>query len=439
MPKEMKCPNHIINIVLRLKGKPNVTELKEGFRTHCLPFMKFHSVPSVPNLKTLEAVWTPVTVDLDQHFFESNVKSEVEADDVTQAIINTDLRDRSRPWWEAHVLYGDQGRISVIIFRLEHCLGDGVSLMEVMMPLAKDEKGEPLNLEALFAPSARGGRPKMSLLKTLMLPLSFVGAAVKILAGPLLFKDTSTPLRHMDEYKVWNRKRVFVRFPAVSLDFIKDIKNKAGKGFTVNDVMYAVYAGLVRKYNDQLKGPSADTVRIRVLTPFAFPVRTPVEHKYTATMRVFWIMLSTALPVAKSTALERLKASHGIFAAMKNSVIPLVSLKIQQFAASILPLAAVQDTAFKLMSSHSTVFSNVPGPQMPITFGGAKVDELHMVFPNVVPQVGIISVCGKVCAVLTVAEPNNPKDVEWLPKFYVEELKALAEAVGADPSKMFDV
>ena len=42
------------------------------------------------------------------------------------------------------------------------------------------------------------------------------------------------------------------------------------------------------------------------------------------------------------------------------------------------------------------VFSNVPGPQFPCYVGGKKVDDLHMYFPNLIPQVGILSYNGQV-------------------------------------------
>lgn len=60
--------------------------------------------------------------------------------------------------------------------------------------------------------------------------------------SPPLFQTTPpTPLTPPGE-------RLFVPFPSVPLSFIKALKDAAGRGFTVNDVLLAVTSGVLRRH-----------------------------------------------------------------------------------------------------------------------------------------------------------------------------------------------
>lgn len=68
----------------------------------------------------------------------------------------------------------------------------------------------------------------------------------------------------------------------------------------------------------------------------------------------------------------------------------------QNYICPHLPLFFNRNQVYGLFTRHSAVFSNVPGPPVPVQFAGHEVHGVQMVFPNLVPQVGLISYRGQI-------------------------------------------
>ena len=86
---------------------------------------------------------------------------------------------------------------------------------------------------------------------------------------------------------------------------------------------------------------------------------------------------------------------------------------------------------FDVFSRHSVVFSNVPGPKAPVVCAGKQIEGLQMVYPNLLPQVGILSYKG-MCHANIVLDDEVVKSPEILRKCFVTELQDLAIALGVD-------
>merc|ERR1711924_326802 len=85
--------------------------------------------------------------------------------------------------------------------------------------------------------------------------------------------------------------------------------------------------------------------------------------------------------------------------------------------------------ASETFSKHSLLVTNVPGPTIPVPFpkqGGETLSEVHMVFPNVVPQVSFISYNGFVSANL-VADPALFSAPAQFAQCYVSAFQVLQE------------
>ena len=56
---------------------------------------------------------------------------------------------------------------------------------------------------------------------------------------------------------------------------------------------------------------------------------------------------------------------------------------------ALAPDFLVKKTAHDVFSRHTMVFSNLPGPTEDLVFCGETVTGMQIIFPNLIPQVGI--------------------------------------------------
>lgn len=185
-----------------------------------------------------------------------------------------------------------------------------------------------------------------------------------------------------------HRAERLTRVSARSLQRVKAIKAAAGDGTTVNDVVYAAFAGALRRHcashgaelDDEggRCGPCGAPA-VRALVPYAFG-RSP-----DAPSTNDWTFLSVAMPAEVTERRARLGAAHAQFDALKRSPEALAArLAVQINAAS--PPRLLGAVAQQLFSRHSLVFSNVPGPDTPICVGGKRVLAIYSAFPNLIMQ-----------------------------------------------------
>lgn len=101
----------------------------------------------------------------------------------------------------------------------------------------------------------------------------------------------------------------------------------------------------------------------------------------------------------------------------------------QNYIAPHLPIPQARHQVADLMSRHSTVFSNVPGPPFSCKLAGKEVTGAQMVFSNLVPQIGLLSYRGYVYGNFCMEEM---KDSHRLPILMSRALVTLAERLHVD-------
>src|SRR5690606_12865525 len=161
------------------------------------------------------------------------------------------------------------------------------------------------------------------------------------------------------------------------LDEVKSLSRALG--CTVNDVLLASASGALRSYMLE-RGETLDGVTVRATVPVNL---RPLEHARQLGNHFGLVFLD--LPVGEDNPMRRLER---IAASMR------VLRKSRQAVATFGALAAVgmapppvQSFALELFSRKaSTVATNVPGPQMPLYFGGSRIRDLMFW----VPQTGSI-------------------------------------------------
>lgn len=339
------------------------------------------------------------------------------------------------PRWQIHMIEnlsaGPADRAGserhAVIVRVDHCVGDGISLMQAFYGALLDVSGNAMAVPGFARREAKFG---MSAKMVAQIGL----AAVKVLALPMSSFDSPTLFnggleQPRSSLKNWSMEgdRHLVLFPTLPMDFVKQLKTVAG--VTVNDVLFAMFAGGVRRYCLSRQDPlfrdgTTKALQMRALMPIAFP--RPAVTDPSRTMRNKWCFLSVSMPMLEKTARERVESAARTTTELKSSPIAPVQLSIQNKLLPWVPVAMAQDTAYQLFRRHSVVFSNVPGPQEPVFWAGSEVVGCQMLYPNLLPQVGILSynelVYGNLCV-----DPKLVDDAGLFRQSLLDELRELAD------------
>ncbi|KAG2625884.1 O-acyltransferase WSD1-like isoform X2 [Panicum virgatum] len=246
--------------------------------------------------------WVRTTVNLDDHIIVPCLDPAATSANPDQALedylssLSTAPMDHSRPLWELHVLdFPTSEAVSAVVVRMHHSLGDGVSLLSLLIACTRSAAGPARLPELPSAPPRRAGpvharpRPPLSAgLAALALWLwSYVVLAWHTAVDVLCFvatawflRDPRTPLMAASEGVEFRRKRFVHR--TLSLDDVKFVKN--AMKCTVNDVLVGVTsAGLSRYYfrktsdtnNDRKKSQKSICVRSALLVNLR---KTPGLH-----------------------------------------------------------------------------------------------------------------------------------------------------------------
>lgn len=251
--------------VLGFKNKVDVPVLKQTLCETLINHKRFSSV--VVTGKWGREQWRRVDVNVDNHVIVADLPetktgsgSWVE-DYVAELSLGPEL-DRSRPLWEVHVLNHNSGDAAAsAVFRIHHSLGDGVSLMSLLVACTRRVEN-PGALPSVGG-SSEGGRASetkkrgyvhlkgvktymqlwwtfWSLLVTLWVSFVDIG---RFLAMSLWQRDDPTVIRAYAGVEKLPKK---IAVTGISLQDMQTVK-LAVHG-TVNDVLLGMVAMGVRRY-----------------------------------------------------------------------------------------------------------------------------------------------------------------------------------------------
>jgi WS/DGAT/MGAT family acyltransferase len=329
--------------------------------------------------------------DIDAHVLEETLVSpggDAELQEVVSRWMSTPL-DRSRPLWQAHVIHG-YGEGSAVLWRLHHCLGDGVALMLALLsmtdlsaggspasPEASTPPGEDNPLRSLFGPQPPSPEEAQRYLERVM------PEAVKLLTGP------AEALRRLSRWKKgaafvptfgrlaarWPDPRTVFKGPlaiekraawsdSIPLGEIDELRRRLGG--TVNDVLTTAVAGGLRRYL-LAHGSVSRRRRFRAVVPVSL---RPLEEM--ATLGNQFGLVFLALPVGIEDPRERLAELQRRMNGLKHSYEPAVVLQVLAALGSAPRL--VQDLVVRIFGKKGTaVLTNVPGPRETLYFAGKPI------------------------------------------------------------------
>uniref|UniRef100_M8BP61 diacylglycerol O-acyltransferase n=1 Tax=Aegilops tauschii TaxID=37682 RepID=M8BP61_AEGTA len=122
-------------------GTPvNLPVFRAGIQTELPRFPRFRSIQVLDGSNNGKPHWVQTTVNLDDHIILPRLDPAVSASDPDKAVedyvssLSTLPMDRSRPLWEFHFLdFATSEATSTTVLRLHHSIGDGMSIMTLLM------------------------------------------------------------------------------------------------------------------------------------------------------------------------------------------------------------------------------------------------------------------------------------------------------------------
>ncbi|KAI3878642.1 hypothetical protein MKW92_041502 [Papaver armeniacum] len=244
--------NQVINCVIGLKNPINIESIKADIRNSIMiQHPRFQSV-LVRNKNGREYWKKTQNVNLDDHIFLIQDVNDICTDDDDDEIVNkysADLTVSSplsvdKPLWELHILK-DQ---NVLVWRIHHALGDGVSLMSLILAMCRkvDEPGElPTIPKPVIKNNNRSRRENIWEL-IMRIWLSFVYTMELFLRCFCSKRDAKTKISGGSGVEFWPRKLATAKF---KLDDMKAVKN-AVPNATINDVLFGVISAGLSRYLD---------------------------------------------------------------------------------------------------------------------------------------------------------------------------------------------
>ena len=291
------------------------------------------------------------------------------------------LIDRAKPLWTCHIIEGIEGNRFAMYFKIHHAMVDGIAGMRLVeKSLSHDPHGKsivpPWCVEGPRAKRLKA--PKVSRIKgvfsTLKGQLESTPRVIYELSQTVL-KDMGRNPDYVSSFQAPSsilNQRVSAsrRFAAQSFEFERLRRISKALGVTINDIVLAICSGALREYlisQDALpKKPLIAMVPASVRSD-----DSDVSNRIT--------MILANLGTHKEDPLERLKIVRRSVLNAKERFKRMNANQILNYSAFVYGAAGL-NIASGLMpkrQAFNLVISNVPGPQEPLYWNGARLEALY--------------------------------------------------------------
>ena len=389
-PSTTQAQDTVINAVLYFKNCPSTIQL-ELVCKKLLFYDRYRSAVSKIGNK-----WTFVDLGAEaininrDHLDTVYATSHEDILRIVDEICSTSIFEvEGKPLWKIfRIINKNPSEPSVVLYRVHHSIGDGMSLIGTMANLFTNADGSKIDLDI---PQKMGNNREASNSFSASKIIRYITTAFQVLTLPNSHYDSDIAFTAPNKRKlIFSKHRKTVIFPTLKLSFIKDLKNRAG--VTVNDILLTATAGAIRRYSILKDDPlfsrrPLPSLSCRALIPVTFPRNSEDLSSPSRSLRNLWSFVSAPLPLQGATSKERLVECAQTMNKIKSSPWAGVQLWIQNNILPLVPDFFRHQITQDLFSRHSIVFSNVPGPSEPMYLCGEKLLGIQGVFQNLVAQV----------------------------------------------------
>ena len=306
------------------------------------------------------------------------------------------LLDRNRPLWESHLIEGLAGGRFAMYTKIHHALVDGVTAMRLLasslstdpheldMPLPWERRPHEEPAPAPPPPTADAVDDTWAALVADGIRALGHLAGQATAAGDLAGQITGLlrSYREQTEAHVDRVPRTMLnvpitgarRFAAESWSIERIRKAGASQGATLNDMVLAMSSGAIRRY--LLEQGSLPDEPLVAMVPVSLKTRGAGDEAGNA---VGAILCSLGTHLADSGArLEHIQDSmrHGkasLEGLTTTQIMALSALAIAPAALSMSPLLRIPATERLIRPAFNVTISNVPGPNEPLYWNGARM------------------------------------------------------------------
>lgn len=291
------------------------------------------------------------------------------------------LIDRAKPLWTCHIIEGIEGNRFAMYFKIHHAMVDGIAGMRlVQKSLAHDPDTKSIvppwcveGPRAKRLKQQKVGRAK-GILETLKSQMQATPRVVYELSQTVM-KDMGRNPDYVSSFQAPSsilNQRVSSsrRFAAQSFEFsrLRHIANALG--VTINDTVLAICSGALREY---LINQNALPKK-----PLIAMVPASIRDDDSDTSNRITMILAN-LGTHKEDPLERLKIVRRSVLNAKQRFKRMNANQILNYSAFMYGAAGI-NIASGLMpkrQAFNLVISNVPGPQEPLYWNGARLEALY--------------------------------------------------------------
>nr|XP_043629732.1 wax ester synthase/diacylglycerol acyltransferase 7-like [Erigeron canadensis] len=366
-------------------------------------------------------IWVPMKVNMDNHVVVPELDPNMEsADKFVEDYISNLSRsnlDNSKPLWDLHILNTKTSHAhSTCIFRFHHSLGDGMSLMNLLL-VGSRKASDPKALPTLPGDKRSSRLTRVTNLRSIFMVIwnSIVGLVMLLLTA-LFLEDTKTPLKSSSPVGYRPRRIVHI---SVSLVDIKTVKK--AMNVTVNDVIAGVIQAALHRYINRRYGGGENNnkvpkdVRLRANLVFNLRASTKVNVSGDTPSHGKWgnkvVFMLLPLDVRhKEDPLDYVREANTIMERKKASFEPFFTWFFTNLVMKLFGVKIAVKMIKTFVSRTTLWFSNVPGPQEEISLCRHEVAYLA---PSVYGQstalvIHVVSYVDKVIFVLSVDEEIIP-------------------------------
>ncbi|CAH8359381.1 unnamed protein product [Eruca vesicaria subsp. sativa] len=381
-------------ITLGFKNEANPSAFVEGLKNTLINHPRFSSIlVTGHNEPKGKGKWMPTKVKVEEHVFVPDIDPNTEdpdefLEDYTSTMALSPM-NMSKPLWEFHILKLKTSHAdSVVVARFHHSLGDGMSLMSLLLACTR-KLSNPNALPSFVAPKkCKAKNVCWSFLSWSWFIVRLIFHTFFEVIKSIIFvccgRDTATRL--MGKPGATNK---FIH-QIICLNDVKMVKN--AMNMTINDVFFGmVQAGLSRylhqRYELEKTSKSRKTLdKLCLHGVVFFNLRPNKNIEDLANMMakgskcrwgnsIGYVLIPLWIK-SEDNILEYLRQAKTTMDRKKHSLEPLFFYGLLKLTVEAFGLSALKALVQRIFGSTMMVFSNVVGPTEEISLFGHHISYI---------------------------------------------------------------